>query len=380
MSVVELTSAIARTERRRRRETQEWRRALPIAMLTLLMLALIVVFAPRRSLDGGERLAARAGVAEPHAQTEAAGLAAAPQSPPLTSEAHLSASAETAHTQDAEPQLEASAAPTEDEQTVTGALADDRPTLAYLATATVERDTLAADAPVAAAPATTPVDDVAADNTAKPATTTPSVEFIEASTETPTPSEWVSSRTLVGRDAAGRTARLTFHKLAGDGAWRFGSSTVLDLGDRNSASVGVVLNEEIDLGGLCGASAYAAFGTASYEGAAPLNHALAAARANNLSRTLADACDAESHVSAINLGEYVSGKDMCNDAEPCREQSAAQRRALLVSISRAEEGFALKGALGGAIARLERSDPRFFEGAPLTGYDLYASSLDDADG
>jgi len=180
---------------------------------------------------------------------------------------------------------------------------------------------------------------------------------------------WGQSRPFRGADAEGRSAEFRLYVLSDQYAWRLGSSSeIFDNGQ--PADLAVVLSTPQFQSKFCSANAAFSVGAASHEGPTGPNHGLARARAETIITRLKSnraACPPGQIpiLFGINLGEHQN-RSGCTTQGKCSDNSAPQRRVVMVAAEEMTLGVNLEQALR---AGIEEQD--VFRGFSVDDYDLF---------
>jgi len=160
---------------------------------------------------------------------------------------------------------------------------------------------------------------------------------------------WERTASFVGTDSQGRTADLRLYVLDAQFTWAFGSSRVIMQG-ADPARFLYIFGRPMFLSEFCSGDAAVAIGAASFEGERELNARLARSRAGTIGNEmerLAESCgsDTPPELHYLNLGEFTA-ETACMRAGTCSgNDTAPQRRVVLIGVADAEPGVNLAEAV-----------------------------------
>lgn len=160
---------------------------------------------------------------------------------------------------------------------------------------------------------------------------------------------WERTASFTGQDSQGRTADLRLYVLDAQFTWAFGSSREIMQGT-DPARFLYIFGRPMFLSEFCAGDAAVAIGAASFEGERELNARLARARAGtvgNEMQRLTQNCgqDTPPTLHYLNLGEFTA-ETACMRAGTCSgNDTAPQRRVVIIGIDDAEPGINLAEAV-----------------------------------
>ncbi len=148
-----------------------------------------------------------------------------------------------------------------------------------------------------------------------------------------------------GQDASGRVAAFRVLVLPGDQHWQFASDEVVLGPDGNEIDVRVRLESPTIHELLATGTHLICVGAASVEGSVPEEERRAAKRAGKLASWVSSVMPADLALYTLSLGRYTARCDSCT-----QEDTAPQRRVVLILVAAAHDGVDLRGALRNALS------------------------------